>query len=62
MELISKERAQAFAEALILHHGNATAAARSLEYDSPSAPATGTADILWCCELWHRFHKRTLTH
>ena len=35
MELISKERAQAFAEALILHHGNATAAARSLEYDSP---------------------------
>ena len=37
MELISKERAQAFAEALILHHGNATAAARSLEYDSPSS-------------------------
>jgi hypothetical protein len=37
MEMISKERAQAFAEALLLHHGNATAAARSLEYDNPSS-------------------------
>jgi hypothetical protein len=37
MELISKERAQAFAEARLLHHGNATAAARSLEYDNPSS-------------------------
>jgi hypothetical protein len=35
MESISKERAQAFAEALVSNHGNATAAARSLEYDNP---------------------------
>ena len=35
MNSISKEVAQAFAEALVLHHGNATAAARSLEYDNP---------------------------
>jgi hypothetical protein len=35
MESISKERAQAFAEALVSNHGNATAAARSLKYDNP---------------------------
>jgi len=35
MNSISKEVAQAFAEALVLNHGNATAAARSLEYDNP---------------------------
>jgi len=37
MNLISKERAQAFAEALLANHGNATAAARALEYDAPQA-------------------------
>lgn len=35
MNSISKEVAQAFAEALVLNHGNATAAARSLKYDNP---------------------------
>ncbi len=35
MNVISKERAQAFAEALINQHGNATAAARLLKYDDP---------------------------
>jgi hypothetical protein len=33
MHLISKQTAQAFAEALISNHGNATAAARALEYE-----------------------------
>jgi hypothetical protein len=37
MELISEQRARDFAQALIDNHGNATAAARSLEYDTPSA-------------------------
>jgi len=35
MESISKEQAQAFAQALINQHGNATAAARSLKYNDP---------------------------
>lgn len=39
MEQISEERAQAFAQALINNHGNATAAARSLNYDD--APQSG---------------------
>jgi hypothetical protein len=39
MQLISKQTAQAFAEALIANHGNATAAARALQYDD--APGTG---------------------
>jgi hypothetical protein len=39
MQLISKQTAQAFAEALIANHGNATAAARTLQYDD--APGTG---------------------
>ena len=33
MQLISKQTAQAFAEALVANHGNATAAARALEYE-----------------------------
>jgi len=33
MQMISKQVAQAFAEALIANHGNATAAARTLEYE-----------------------------
>ena len=35
MEPISKEQAEAFAQALISQHGNATAAARSLKYNDP---------------------------
>ena len=37
MQSISREAAEAFAEALILNHGNATAAARSLKYDNASS-------------------------